>query len=88
MKQNFQLSYFYGENENAIRTQVWRTLIAQLLLRVLQKKQRLKKAFSTVATLIKIHLVSLLDVIELIQNTKRFWKIQTSKVMATTLFDT
>lgn len=88
MKQNFQLSYFYGENENAIRTQVWCTLIAQLLLTVLQKKAAVKKAFSTVATLIRIHLVSLLDVIELIQNTKRSWKIQTSKVMATTLFDT
>jgi len=25
MKQNFQLHYFYGENENAIRTQVWCT---------------------------------------------------------------
>lgn len=88
MKQNFQLSYFYGENENAIRTQVWCTLIAQLLLTVLQKQAAAKKAFSTVATLIRIHLVSLLDVIELIQNTKRAWKIQTSKVMATTLFDT
>jgi hypothetical protein len=88
MKQNFQLSYFYGENENAIRTQVWCTLIAQLLLTVLQKKAAVKKAFSTVATLIRIHLVSLLDVIELIQNTKRAWKIQTSKVIATTLFDT
>ena len=37
MKQNFQLHYFYGENENAIRTQVWCTLIAQLLLTVLQR---------------------------------------------------
>ena len=37
MKQNFQLHYFYGENENAIRTQVWCTLIAQLLLTVVQK---------------------------------------------------
>jgi hypothetical protein len=52
------------------------------------KQAAVKKAFSTVATLIRIHLVSLLDVIELIQNTKRAWKIQTSKVMATTLFDT
>jgi hypothetical protein len=56
MKQNFQLSYFYGENENAIRTQVWCTLIAQLLLTVLQKQAAVKKAFSTVATLIRIHL--------------------------------
>ena len=52
------------------------------------KKAAVKKAFSTVATLISIHLVSLLDVIDLIQNTKRAWKIQTLKVMATTLFDT
>jgi IS4 transposase len=37
MKQNFQLHYFYGENENAIRTQVWCTLIAQLLLTVFKR---------------------------------------------------
>ena len=73
MKQNFQLHYFYGENENAIRTQVWCTLIAQLLLTVLQKKAGVKKAFSTVATLVRIHLVSLLDVYELLKNTSRCW---------------
>jgi len=73
MKQNFQLHYFYGENENAIRTQVWCTLIAQLLLTVLQKKADIKKAFSTVATLVRIHLVSMLDVYELLKNTSRTW---------------
>lgn len=88
MKQNFQLHYFYGENENAIRTQVWCTLIAQLLLTVLQKKAKTKKAFSTVATLVRIHLISMLSVIELIQNTKRSWKINTQKVIELTLFDT
>ena len=53
-----------------------------------KNKQLPKKAFSTVATLTRIHLVSLLDVIELIQNTKRAWKIQTQKVITITLFDT
>lgn len=65
MKQNFQLQYFYGENETAIRTQIWCTLIAQLLMTVLQKKAETKKAFSTIATLVRIHLISLLDVYEL-----------------------
>jgi len=73
MKQNFQLHYFYGENENAIRTQVWCTLIAQLLLSVLQQKANVKKAFSTIATMVRIHLVSMLDVNDLLQNTKRTW---------------
>jgi len=73
MKQNFQLHYFYGENENAIRTQVWCTLIAQLLLTVLQNKASIKKAFSIVATLVRINLVSLLDVHELLRSTNRNW---------------
>jgi hypothetical protein len=71
MKQNFQLHYFYGENENAIRTQVWCTLIAQLLMTVIQKLANTKKAFSVVATLVRIHLISLLDVFELLRSTRR-----------------
>jgi len=71
MKQNFQLHYFYGENENAIYTQVWCTLIAQLLLTVIQKIAQAKKAFSVVASLVRIHLISLLDVYELLRSTSR-----------------
>jgi hypothetical protein len=71
MKQNFQLHYFYGENENAIYTQVWCTLIAQLLLTVTQKIAQAKKAFSVVASLVRIHLISNLDVNELLRSTKR-----------------
>lgn len=71
MKQNFQLHYFYGENENAIRTQVWCTLIAQLLLTVVQKMAQTKKAFSVVASLIRVHLISLLDVFELLRSCNR-----------------
>ncbi|MBK9290748.1 MAG: IS4 family transposase [Bacteroidetes bacterium] len=71
MKQNFQLHYFYGENENAIRTQVWCTLIAQLLLTVVQKMAQTKKAFSVVASLVRLHLISMLDVFELLRSKKR-----------------
>lgn len=71
MKQNFQLHYFYGENVNAIYTQVWCTLIAQLLLTVIQKISQAKKAFSVVAALVRMHLVSMLDVFELLRSTAR-----------------
>jgi hypothetical protein len=75
MKQNFQLHYFYGENENAIRTQVWCTLIAQLLLTVIQKIAQTKKAFSVVAALVRMHLISMLDVNELLRSTNRNYQI-------------
>lgn len=76
MKQNFQLHYFYGENENAIRTQVWCTLIAQLLMTVIQKIAQTKKAFSVVASLIRIHLISMLDMVELLRCTSRAYKTE------------
>ena len=78
MKQNFQqyYFYFYGENKNAIKTQVWCTLITQLLLTVIQKIAQTKKAFSVVASLIKIHLISMLEMGELLRNTNRGYKKQ------------
>jgi hypothetical protein len=71
MKQNFQLNYFYSETENGIKTQVWCTLIAHLLLMVLKVKSETKKAFSTVAALARIHLISLLDVFWMVENSRR-----------------
>ena len=35
IKQNFPLRYFYGESANAIKIQIWVTLIANMLLSVL-----------------------------------------------------
>ena len=71
LKQNFQLHYFYSESENGIKTQIWITLIAQLLLMVLKTKSDTKKAFSTVAALVRIHLISNLDVFWVIENSRR-----------------
>lgn len=74
LKQNFQLHYFYGENEIAIKTQIWCTLIAQLLLTVIQKQNTPKKAFSTVACTVRIHLISMLDLVETIKAKHRYYK--------------
>ncbi len=38
---------------------------------VIQKMAQTKKAFSVVASLVRIHLISLLDVYELLRSTKR-----------------
>lgn len=71
LKQNFQLHYFYSETENGIKTQIWCTLIAQLLLHVLKVASKSKKAFSTVAALIRIHLISNIDVLWMVTNYTR-----------------
>jgi len=71
LKQNFQLHFFYSETENGIKTQIWCTLIAHLLLNVIIKLSESKKAFSTVAALIRIHLISHLDLIWVVTEGRR-----------------
>ena len=74
MKQNFQLHFFYSETENGIKTQIWCTLIAHLLLTILKIKTKTSKAFSTVAVLVRIHLISHLDLFWIIENCKRTYQ--------------
>lgn len=74
LKQNFQLHYFYSETENGIKTQIWCTLIAQLLMQVIRVKSESKKAFSTIAALIRIHLISHLEVFWMIANSRRTYQ--------------
>ena len=57
LKQNFPLRYFYGESSNAIKIQIWVTLIANLLLMVIQKRIKRPWSFSGLATMIRIMLM-------------------------------
>lgn len=61
IKQNFPLRYFYGESANAIKIQVWVTLIANLLLSVLQNKLTRRWSFSGLATMVRIVLMYYLN---------------------------
>ncbi len=80
LKQNFQLHYFYSDTENGIKTQVWCTLIAHLLLNVIRVLSKSKKAFSTVAALIRIHLISHLDLMWIVTEGRRaYTKRRTSR---------
>ena len=54
IKQNFPLRYFYGESSNAIKTQIWVTLTANLLLSLLQSSLSRPWSFSGLATMVRI----------------------------------
>lgn len=61
IKQNFPLRYFYGESANAIKTQIWVTLIANLLLSLLQYSLERNWNFSGLATMVRIVLMYYLN---------------------------
>ena len=74
IKQNFPLRYFWGNSENAIKTQVYCVLITQLLMVVIRKKANTKKSFANMITIIRLHLMSYVDLMEFIKDTYKAWR--------------
>jgi hypothetical protein len=58
------LRYFYGESANAIKIQIWVTLIANLLLSVLQSSLTRPWSFSGLATMVRITMMYYLNLIK------------------------
>lgn len=75
MKQNFPLKYFYGESANAIKIQIWVTLIANLLLMVMRKGLTRQWSFSGLATMVRITLMYYVDFYSLFNNPEKEWEI-------------
>jgi len=78
IKQNFPLKYFWAESENAIKTQVYCVLIAQLLMVVIRKKAKTKKSFANMITVIRLHLMSYVELLEFIKDTYKAWRRYTT----------
>ena len=74
IKQNFPLKYFYGESANAIKIQIWVTLIANLLLMVMQKGLKRQWSFSGLATMVRITLMYYVDFLSLFNNPEKEWE--------------
>ena len=70
LKQNFPLTYFYGDNTNAIEIQIWCALIALLLLQVVHKEQKSKMAFSILAAIVRLHLMNYVSLSSIIETYK------------------
>ena len=71
IKQNFQLKYFLGDNENAIKIQIWCTFIADLLIKLVQAQLKKKWAFSNLRSIIRLHLMSYIHLLHFLNNPER-----------------
>lgn len=73
LKQNFPLKYFLGDNENAIKIQIYCALIANLLMTVIQKTLKKSWAFSNLVSFCKIHLFNYIHLINFLENPDKDW---------------
>ena len=73
LKQNFPLKYFYGESVNAIKTQIWIALIANLLLSVIKKRIKREWSFSNLVTMVRQTLMYYIDLYRFCENPEKAW---------------
>lgn len=62
IKQNYPVQYFLGDNENAIKIQLWCAIIADVLLKVIKQGCRSSMSFSNIAGLIRLHMMTYMDI--------------------------
>ncbi len=80
LKQNFMFRYFLGDNENAIKVQIWCCLIANLLMMVIYERanrgKRYKKAFSSLVNFVRLHVTGYIDL-------EKCWAMSTNELLDT-----
>lgn len=86
LKQNFPLKYFLGDNENAIKIQIYCALIANLLMTVVQKTLKRNWAFSNLVSFCKIHLFNYLHLFRFLENPDKDWQKTYDELMQPSLF--
>lgn len=82
IKQNFPLRYFWGDSQNAIKVQIYCVLIAQLLMVVLRKKSETKKSFANMITVIRLHLMSYVELLSFLKDTYLAWRKVNNPVLS------
>ena len=86
LKQNFPLKYFLGDNENAIKIQIYCALIANLLMTVIQKLLKRKWAFSNLVSFCKIHLFNYIHLLKFLEKPDQDWQKTYEDLLQPSLF--
>ena len=83
LKQNFPLKYFYGESANAIKIQIWVTLIANLLLMVIKKRIKRSWSFSGLASMVRIMLMYYVNCYTFLEEPEKDWAKMVQEALET-----
>lgn len=83
LKQNYPLKYFLGDSENAIQIQIWCSLIADMILKVIKKGLAKKWSFSNLASMVRLHMMTYTDLSKFLKNPEKalYQKVKNNSVL-------
>jgi hypothetical protein len=71
LKQNNPLRYFLGDNENAVRIQLWCAFIKDLLIKIVKDQAKKRWSFSNISGMIRHHLMNYLNLLAFLNNPEK-----------------
>jgi hypothetical protein len=87
IKQNFPLKYFLGDNENAIKIQIYCVLIVNLLIGVIKKSLKRQWSFSNLVSFCRIHLFNYIHLTKFLESPEKNWELDIENRNQPGLFD-
>ena len=87
LKQNFELSYFYSDKEEGIKTQIWIALIANLLFSVIHRQIKEAEQFITLVSMASNNLGSYTCFISLLKMKKLSAEDRNVKIIQMVMFN-
>lgn len=87
IKQNFPLKYFLGDNENAIKIQIYCVLIVNLLMSVIKKSLKRQWSFSNLVSFCRIHLFNYIHLTKFLESPEKEWELDVKNNNQLGLFD-
>ena len=87
IKQNSPLKYFLGDNENAIKIQIYCVLIVNLLLGVIKKSLKRQWSFSNLVSFCRIHLFNYIHLTKFLESPEKDWELNIQSYGQLGLFD-
>lgn len=87
LKRHNPLRYFMGDNENAVKIQMWCSLILDFLLQIVRIKYNKKISFANVAAILRQVAMTYFNFLEYVKNPNAIFKQKTNNLFPS-LFDT
>jgi len=90
IKQNLRIKTFYGNNENAIKTQIWTAVCAFLLAAIARKSLGIKAELYTFLNVVSVNIFDKTPLLQLVDTSPMYNNYRNASTIETnqlTLFD-
>ena len=70
IKQNLRIKHFYGNSENAVKTQVWISIAIYVLIAIIKKELKIEKSQSNILQILSVNVFSKAPLAQLLAETE------------------